>query len=104
MNNRIVSICIAVLMMTGTVVDAAPFNQPSHLINIPIYKEMTTGDLSFSTAVSAYNPETLEFDYSVDYAVTSFLKLGLTYHSKDNFVGNIHSNLFSVGFLIGNIN
>jgi tetratricopeptide (TPR) repeat protein len=72
---------------------AAAYNKPTNLINIPIPEEITLGDLEFGLSNGIFNGRTMDFDYKVNYSVTNRLKLGFTYLSATDFVGNIHFNL-----------
>ena len=74
--------------------DAAVFNHPAHLINIPIYDEFEPAELEFLSSTGVADSNAYEFDFMLNYALTKQLKVGVTLINSEDLVANIHCNFY----------
>lgn len=84
---------LASLIIQYSALEAAVYNLPSFLINIPVARPIMKGDLSAGISTgftSVAESAGYEFDLSMNYAVSNQLQLGMTMVNQENLVLNLN--------------
>ncbi len=92
---KLIPLFCSLFFVVSCVLDAAVFNWPSHLINIPIYRSFNQYDLEVGMSSGTYSREDLlgiEFDLKASYALTNRALLGMNLMNKSELVFHLHYN------------
>ena len=91
---KLLKLTLAFIIVANPLLFAAAYNLPSHLINVPIYKPFTKGEIISGVSVGMTTSQNYltEFDLNVYYAVTNRFIAGLNLANRKNVVINLHYN------------
>ena len=82
--------------------NAAVFSNPSHLINIPIYRnDVRGGELEFTSSSALTASQDVDFDVMINYAITDRIITGITLINASNIAANVHFNFAELNVFDG---
>ena len=94
---RVVLLGLSILLYSS-LADAAVFNTPSHLINIPIVKDSQMGRLEFGSSIGYHDNKNYEFDFMINYSLLDRVILGVNLMETDQLAGHVHWNVFNLKY------